>query len=38
MQHLFDIACDVAIGAALLLGAGLIIDLGSSVLELIALR
>jgi hypothetical protein len=38
MHDLWDIACDVAIGAAVLLGAGLFIEFTSAVLELIAMR
>lgn len=38
MQHLFDIMLDVAMGASVLVGFGLVIEFASSALELIALR
>ena len=38
MQHLLDVLRDVAIGASVLLGAGLLIELSSTALELVAMR
>jgi hypothetical protein len=38
MHHLLDVLRDVAIGASVLLGAGLLIELSSSALQLVAMR
>ena len=38
MHDLLDVLRDVAIGASVLLGAGLLIELSSSALQLVAMR
>jgi hypothetical protein len=38
MQHLLDVLRDVAIGAFVLLGIGLLIELSSTAIELVAMR
>jgi hypothetical protein len=38
MQHVFDVVRAFVIGAAVLLGMGLLLQAGSSALELVALR
>ena len=38
MHHLLDVLRDVAIGASVLLGVGLLIELSSSALQLVAMR
>ena len=38
MHHLLDVLRDVAIGASLLLGIGLLIELTSTAVELVAMR
>jgi len=38
MHHLLDVLRDVAIGASVLLGVGLLIELSSTALELVAMR
>jgi hypothetical protein len=38
MHNLLDVLRDVAIGASVLLGVGLLIELSSSALQLVAMR
>ena len=38
MHHLLDVLRDVAIGASVLLGVGLLIELSSTALQLVAMR
>ena len=38
MQHIFDVVRAIVIGATVLLGMGLLLRVGSSVLELVAFR
>jgi hypothetical protein len=38
MQHLLDVLRDVAIGAVVLLGIGLLIELSSTAVKLVAMR
>ena len=38
MHHLLDVLRDVAIGASVLLSVGLLIELSSTALELVAMR
>jgi len=38
MHHLLDVLRDVAIGASVLLGIGLLVEFSSMALELVAMR
>jgi hypothetical protein len=38
MKHMFDVVCAFVIGAAVLFGMGLLLQVGSTALELVALR